>query len=56
MVISFVDGVRPSVRKYMRTISEEKLMTDYAIGPGGSLKSLDLFLLLSFGLEGCIIC
>ena len=38
-------SVRPSVRAYVRTISQNKLMTDYAVGPGGpggSLNSLNL--------------
>ena len=49
VVINFDDGVRPSVctwasayTLYTRTISLNKLMTDFADGPGGSLNSLDL--------------
>ena len=37
------DSVRPSVCSYMRPISQNKLMTDYSVDPGGSLNSLDLY-------------
>ena len=45
MVINFDDGVRTKrtcESAYMYPISQNKLMNDYAVGPGGSLNSLDL--------------
>ena len=42
VVINIDDGVRP----YMRTISQNKLMTDYAVGPVESLNLLDLLHLI----------
>ena len=41
--MSFDGGVRPSVQEQVRTCVQKKLMTDHAVGPGGSLNSLDLF-------------
>ena len=38
MVLSFDNGVRPSMHK----ISQNKVMGNDAVGPGGSLNSLDL--------------
>ena len=45
MVISFDDGVHMSTctSVYMLTISQNLQMTDYAVGRGGSLNSLDLY-------------
>ena len=47
VVITFDGGVRPytknvHVQEQVRTCVQNKLMTDYAVGPGGSLNSLDV--------------
>ena len=38
-----VVSVRPYVQEQVRTYVQNKLMTDYTVGPGGSLNSLDLY-------------
>ena len=52
MVVSVRTYVRTYVQEQVRTYTyvQNKLMTDYAVGPGGSLNSLDLsYIFFAFG-------
>ena len=52
-LVLLIVSVHPSVRSYVRTIdlkTQNKLMTDHTIGPGGSLNSLDLCLHVYIGI------